>query len=163
MQKEIDLIKPKIDPKQKIMLTNAVSLAPIDFGRDEQAFEHSRSLADIIGLNIYTKVPIGSRFYLQPFPAYWRKIAKWQQSISEFKKEAWVAEAQAEPWEWKKLTVTEKLQYPSTSPDKAIQLVTELAQIGYGSVLLWGCEYWYWHKKQSSNVWWDAVTNLIQS
>ncbi len=162
LQKEINLVKPKIDPSQKIMLTNAISLIPIDFGHDERAFEDSCSLADTIGLNIYTKVPISSKFYLQPFPAYWRKVAKWQQRLSRLKKEAWVAEAQAEPWEWKKLTATEKLQFPSTSPDKAVQLVTELTQIGYSSVLLWGCEYWYWHKKQNSNVWLDAITNLMR-
>ncbi len=166
LQKEIDIVRPKINSQQKIMLTNAVSLLPIDTGdtgHDERVFEDSVTLADAVGINVYAKEPLGPEFYLQPSPAYWRKVAKWRQRLDDLKKEAWVAEAQAEPWEWNKLIITEKLEYPSTSPDAATALATKLAQLGYKSVLLWGCEYWYWHKKQGSNTWWNAVTKLIES
>jgi hypothetical protein len=42
-------------------------------------------------------------------------------------------------------------------------LVTTLTNMGYSNVLLWGCEYWYWHKKNRRNLWWWTVQRLIES
>ncbi len=160
--REVAAVRSLAIDEQAVMLTNSVSMLPIDAGHDRVAFESSLAMADVVGLNVYTKVPLGPRVYLQPLPLYWCKLSSWRQKAAEQGKALWIAEAQAEPWEWNRLTATERLEYPSTSPTAAVALVTELAQRGFESVLLWGCEYWYWHRKQGSDTWWQAVTRLVK-
>lgn len=54
-------------PTKKILLTNAINLEPIDiFGRYSSAFNKSLSLADAIGINVYTNVPINKTHYAHP-------------------------------------------------------------------------------------------------
>jgi hypothetical protein len=39
-------------------------------------------------------------------------------------------------------------------------LVDRLARSEYSTVLLWGCEYWYWQKTQGRNLWWWTVKQM---
>ncbi|NDJ17367.1 hypothetical protein [Myxacorys almedinensis] len=42
-------------------------------------------------------------------------------------------------------------------------LVKLLNSFGYNTVLLWGCEYWYWHQKNGRSHRWQAVQHLIEA
>jgi len=163
VRREVELTRELSLPGQKILLSNAISLLPADLGQDDRAFRKSLTLADAVGINVYTKVPAGPKFYFQPLPVYWRKLAEWRRKLEEAGKEPWIAEAQAEPWEHSRLVATEETEYPSSSPKRATDLAVTLAQIGYDTVLLWGCEYWYWHKKNGRHEWWKAIQQLIGS
>ena len=83
VEKEAELARALLSREKKVLLTTAISLLPIDLGRDDQAFEDSLALADAIGINVYTKVPAGPILCLEPLPVYWRKLAKWQCEIEE--------------------------------------------------------------------------------
>jgi len=78
-------------------------------------------------------------------------------------REAWVAGAQAEPWEPNQLVAMGAVDYPSTSPLQAETLVTTLTAIGYSTIMLWGCEYWYWHKVNGRNLWWWTIQQLVDA
>ena len=78
-------------------------------------------------------------------------------------KEAWITEAQAEPWEYKTLAATARSAYPSSSPQSAADAAITLAQLEYSPVLLWGCEYWYWQKMNERNHWWTAMEQFTQT
>lgn len=161
IQQEIDLVKRISGSNNKILLTNSVSMLP--FGNDDKnAVTASLPLADAIGLNVYTKVPLNESLYMEAYPFFWKKLAEWQAEIVGNGKEAWVAEAQAEPWEWHKLVATDKSNYPSTSPEAATELVLRLGNLGYDTILLWGCEYWYWQMKHGNLEWLQAIEKLIQ-
>jgi Beta-galactosidase len=170
VEKEVELVRSLARSHQKILLTTGIHL-PNPQIEDDQAFHASRKLADAVGINVYTKVPDGKQSYLEPTQAYWRKLQMWQRVLESDRKESWIAEAQAEPWEPNELVPVRRLNYPSSSPTQASKLVHSVAAMGYGAVMLWGCEYWYWHQKKgraASQVpqgshWWDAIQNLVNS
>lgn len=161
VEREVALLRSLMLPGQKLLLTTALTLPAAQDAADDRAFATSLRLADAVGVNVYTRVPIGhSAFYLEPQPAFWAKLQSWQQALLAADREAWIAEAQAEPWEPNQLVAMQKLDYPSASPLRAENLVTTLGGMGYGTVLLWGCEYWLWQKHQGRNLWWWTVKRL---
>lgn len=162
IQKEVKLTRDLALAGQKILLTNAINLPSPDLEHDDRALKGSLTLGDAVGVNVYTKVPISADYYLQPEPSYWQKLQEWQQQLKEAGKEYWVAEAQAEPWEFQKLVAMDKSEYPSTSPQQATDLVFQLSKFGYETVMLWGCEYWYWHKKNGNDQWWAAIQGIVE-
>jgi Beta-galactosidase len=162
VQQEVELVRSLARSQQKILLTAGIHL-PNPQPADDQAFDASRKLADAVGINVYTKVPDGKQSYLEPTKAYWRKLQIWQQVLQDDRKESWIAEAQAEPWEPNELVPVRKINYPSSSPVQASELVRSVAALGYGTGMLWGCEYWYWSQKKGRSHWWDAMQNLAHS
>lgn len=162
VQQEVELVRSLARSHQKILLTAGIHL-PTPQPEDDRAFHASRKLADAVGINVYTKVPDGKQSYLEPTEAYWRKLQIWQQVLTDDRKESWIAEAQAEPWEPHELVPVRKLSYPSSSPEQASELARSVAALGYGTALLWGCEYWDWNQKKGRSHWWDAKQNLARS
>lgn len=162
VQQEVELVRKLARSQQKILLTAGIHL-PNPQPADDQAFHASRKLADAVGINVYTKVPDGRQSYLEPTRAYWRKLQIWQHVLAGDRKQSWIAEAQAEPWEPNELVPISKINYPSSSPSQANQLVRSVAALRYSVVMLWGCEYWYWHQKQGRSQWWTAMQNLVTS
>ncbi len=163
VQREIGLVRSRKLADQKILLTNAIHLPTPKLVEDEPAFQNSLRLADAVGINVYTKVPTGfSGAYFEPTPEFWRTLQDWQGTMRSADREAWIAEAQAEPWEPQQLVATQKLNYPSASPRQMRNLTHQLRDAGYGTILLWGCEYWYWQKQQRQNLWWWQVQQLVE-
>lgn len=164
VRQEVGLTRSLAIADQKVLLTNAITLPAAQLDEDDHAFAESLTQADAVGINVYTKVPAGtSRFYLQPMPPYWRKLQQWQAQLKEQGRESWIAEAQAEPWEPNQLVAMNRVNYPSSSPKQAINLVQFLSDLGFDTVMLWGCEYWYWHKKNGRSDWWSAMEQLIRA
>jgi hypothetical protein len=164
VRREIELVRSRAFAAQKILLTNSVTLPAAQFAADDRAFRESLSLADGVGINVYSKVPVGnSSFYLQPFAPYWKKLKAWQKALIKNGKEDWIAEAQAEPWEPNELVAMNKAEYPSSSPKQTEILVTSLTDYGYSTVMLWGCEYWYWQKQTGRDAWWSSIQQLVET
>ncbi|MBD1866328.1 beta-galactosidase [Oculatella sp. FACHB-28] len=164
VRQEVELARTLALPRQKLLLTNAITLPDAGSNEDDRAFQESLSLADAVGINVYTQVPDGNlSSYLQPSPAYWYKLNAWQQQLSTSGKEAWVSEAQAEPWEPNHLVALDAVQYPSSSPQQTSGLVNLLVDLGYRTILLWGCEYWYWHQQNGRDRWWNTIEQLSKA
>jgi hypothetical protein len=164
VQREINLVRSRKLPTQKILLTNAIHLPTPKLAEDQPAFQESLRLADAVGINVYTKVPTGHPGqYLEPTPQFWQTLQDWQGALRSADREAWIAEAQAEPWEAQQLVAMQKLNYPSASPLQLRNLVYQLQAVGYDTILLWGCEYWYWQKQQKQNLWWWQVKQLAEA
>jgi hypothetical protein len=162
VRREAELVRSLARPHQKLLMTTAISLPAADLAEDDRAFQESLQMADSIGINVYTKVPAGnSTFYLQPQPSYWQKLKEWQTSLINSNKEDWIAEAQAEPWEPNQLVAMAKAEYPSCTPKRTSNLVNSLTDLGYSTVMLWGCEYWYWQKKNDRNLWWWTMQQIV--
>lgn len=164
VKQEVELVRSLALPQHKILLTGSISLPLANVTEDEVAFQDCLSLADAVGINVYSKVPIGqSQYYLEPQPPFWQTLQTWQSQIVARGKAAWIAEAQAEPWEPNQLVALQGIYHPSCSPAQATALVQRLSTLGYGTILLWGCEYWYWHERQGRSFWWRAMRRLLQS
>lgn len=164
VQREVALARALALPGQRMVLTNGISLSPLDFSQDDaHALQESLSLADAVGINVYNKIGTVLGLYETPFPVFWRKLATWLKSLEQAGKEAWITEAQAEPWEYRSLVSTERSAYPSASPQGTSDLTMTLGQLDYSPVFLWGCEYWYWQKVNGHKTWWTSIEQLIQS
>ena len=161
VRRETELVRALALPHQKLLMTTAISLPLADLAEDDRALQESMQMADAVGINVYTKVPAGdSPAYLQPQPPYWQKLKEWQTSLTQSNKEDWIAEAQAEPWEPNQLVAMAKAEYPSCTPKRTSNLVNSLTDLGYGTVMLWGCEYWYW-QKNDRNLWWWTMQQIV--
>ncbi|WP_348245129.1 beta-galactosidase [Leptolyngbya sp. DQ-M1] len=161
VRQEVELVRSLALPRQKVMLSNAIDL-PTYIEEDEKAFQVSLALADAIGINVYTRVPDGDDGYLEPHESYWEKLKDWQEAMKRNRKEAWIAEAQAEPWEPNQLVAMNDIHYPSASPERMAELISVVKNFGYSTVMLWGCEYWYWHQRNGRSHWWQAIQNLVE-
>ncbi len=164
VRREVELVRSWARPEQKMLLTGSITLPAAQDQADQTALKLSMPLVDAFGLNVYTKVPLANTFfYLEPLPPFWRTLRQWQTNLVTHGKEAWVAEAQAEPWEPNQLVAMGKPDYPSANPRRTAELVTTLAEAGYSTILLWGCEYWYWHHQHGRHQWWRAIQQLTQA
>lgn len=164
VSQEVALVRSRLWETQKILLTNAIHLPSPNLDEDEPAFRSSLMNADAVGFNVYTKVPAGnSGAYLEPTVDFWNQLQQWQLQLSSSDREAWIAEAQAEPWEPQKLVALDRANYPSATPQRLRSLVQTLASLNYNTVLLWGCEYWWWHYRNNRNLWWWTVQKLIEA
>lgn len=164
VRQEVQLVRQIARTDQPILLTGSIMLPFANDQRDEAAFQTCLETADVVGLNVYSKVPIGqTRFYVEPQPQFWQTLHRWQLQLQQNQKAAWIAEAQAEPWEPNQLVATRGIHHPSSSPAQAIALIQQLVELNYETILLWGCEYWYWHWQQGRDDWWKAMQTLIQS
>lgn len=163
LRQEVELVRSLARPEQKVLITTAINLPDPLIEEDNRAFQTSLKLADAIGINVYTKVPDGENSYLEPTSAYWQMLKTWRQALANHHKEAWISELQAEPWEPNQLVAIKQVDYPSASPQQVTSLVETLQNIGYATVMLWGCEYWYWHQQQGRNHWWQGIQQLIET
>jgi hypothetical protein len=164
VQREVALVRSLTLPDQKVLLTNALSLPAAADAGEERDFRKSLMLADAVGMNVYTKVPVGhASSYLEPQETYWTKLQHWQSTLVSNGKEDWIAEVQAEPWEPHELVATRKVDYLSATPKRVEYIVTVLAELGYSRLLLWGCEYWYWNKINGRNLWWWTAQKLLEA
>jgi hypothetical protein len=117
---------------------------------------------DVLGLDVYTA--IGYRFlghdHLSQADADWPdRLEVLRQTALSQGKQAWITEAQAEPWEATPDTYTNPR---STSPAAIRTLFLNLKDAGFGTILLWGSEYWLWRAEQGDGRWVDAVQRILR-
>lgn len=163
IRQEVELIR-QLTPDHKLLLTGSIALPFADAPEDETALQACIAMADAVGINVYSKVPLEqTAYYLEPQPAFWQTLQRWQTQIQQQGKETWIAEAQAEPWEPHQLVATKGIFHPSSSPQQTVDLVQQLVDLDYQNILLWGCEYWYWHQQQGRSFWWDRMQQMLQA
>lgn len=164
VRQEVELVRSGIAAHQKLVLTGSITLPVAQEATDTAALHENIQLADAVGVNVYTKVPIDNTFfYLEPLPPFWQTLRRWQTALTQNNTEAWVAEAQAEPWEANQLVAMGKPTYPSATPKRTTNLVAALADVGFSTILLWGCEYWYWQKLNQRDQWWRTMQQLVRA
>src|ERR1700694_5284648 len=106
---------------------------------------------DILGLDVYTA--IGYRFLghdnISRADGDWPdRLAKVRDLIRRQGKQAWITEAQAEPWE---SGANSDADPKSTSPQAMRSLFANLKDAGFSTVLFWGSEYWLWRAERGDS------------
>src|SRR2546421_4351459 len=117
---------------------------------------------DVLGLDVYTA--IGYQFlgqdHLSRADADWPdRLARVRDLAKRQGKQAWITEAQAEPWESTEDTYTDP---KSTSPAAIRSVFENLKDAGYGTVLFWGSEYWLWRADNGDPHWIDAIKAILR-
>ena len=117
---------------------------------------------DVLGLDVYTA--IGYQFlgqdHLSRADGDWPdRLARVRELAKRQGKQAWITEAQAEPWESAQETYTDP---KSTNPVAIRSIFENLKDAGYGTVLFWGSEYWLWRADNGDPRWIDAIKAILR-
>jgi hypothetical protein len=135
----------------------------LGFGGDTAVKDSLGLLAhgDVMGLDVYTA--IGYRFlgvdHLSRADSDWPdRLEKLRQTAQRRGRQAWITEAQAEPWEASPDTYSDPR---STSPAQIRSLFQDLKEAGFNTILLWGSEYWLWRSGQGDQRWIDTVQRIL--
>lgn len=114
--------------------------------------------ADIIGLDIYFKVP-------GIFGKHWGPLGgvkPIKYLIKNIKKPVWITELQAEPWE-KNEIVTKNPNPKSISPDLIKTNFNKTLELKPEIVFFWGYEYWIYRSREGDNSYLKTIADIIQS
>src|ERR1700704_587740 len=117
---------------------------------------------DVLGLDVYTA--IGYRFLghdnVSRADGDWPdRLAKVRDLVRRQGKQAWITEAQAEPWE---TGANSDADPKSTSPQAIRSLFANLKDAGFGTILFWGSEYWLWQADRGDSRWIDTVKAILR-
>lgn len=117
---------------------------------------------DILGEDVYTA--IGFQFLGQNHMSHadgdWPdRLAHVRDLARQQGKQAWITEAQAEPWEADPTTYTNPR---STSPEAIRNIFANLKDAGYSTVLFWGSEYWLWRADHGDARWVDTIKGILR-
>jgi len=150
LSSEVNLVR-QLDPARKILINL--------WGN--QLFQHKNftaatDLADIVGLNLYPKVPnrAGNR-YSGPKDST-VKIQHLCQQIKLKGKDVWITEIQSEPWETDLKLVNEAFP-PSFLPQDLSSNLNYAKSLDPDLILLWGFEWWYSQKAIGRHDYWDQA------
>jgi hypothetical protein len=118
---------------------------------------------DVLGLDVYTA--IGYQFLGQDHMSHadldWPdRLARVRDLAKQQGKQAWITEAQAEPWESSSNTPTDP---KSTSPQAIRSIFANLKDAGFTTVLFWGSEYWLWREDYGDSRWTDTVKTILRN
>jgi hypothetical protein len=118
---------------------------------------------DVLGLDVYTA--IGYQFLGQDHMS--RADGDWPDRLAKVRdlaqrqgKQAWITEAQAEPWE---SDSNSNADPKSTSPQAIRSLFANLKDAGFSTVLFWGSEYWLWRADQGDSRWIDTIKAILHA
>jgi hypothetical protein len=118
---------------------------------------------DVLGLDVYTA--IGYQFlgndHMSRADGDWPdRLAKVHDLARSQGKQAWITEAQAEPWESDSNSYADP---KSTSPQAIRSLFANLKDAGFSTVLFWGSEYWLWRADQGDSRWIDTIKAILHA
>jgi hypothetical protein len=112
---------------------------------------------DILGLDVYRAIGRGTREHSWVERADVQQLSllsKWRRLAHAQRKQAWITEAQAEPWEPSGGSIA---QPQTVGPGDGPRLMRDLQAIGFRTILYWGCEYWLWRAKEGDRRWVDEI------
>jgi hypothetical protein len=117
---------------------------------------------DVLGLDVYTA--IGYQFLGQDHMS--RADSDWPDRLARVRdlarqqgKQAWITEAQAEPWD----SAPNNYADPkSTSPTAIRSVFANLKDAGFTTVLFWGSEYWLWREDHGDSRWTDTIKTILR-
>jgi hypothetical protein len=116
---------------------------------------------DVLGLDVYTA--IGYQFlgrdHMSNADSDWPdRLARVRDVAHKQGKQAWITEAQAEPWESSDLTYANPR---STSPQAIRGIFENLKDAGFTTVLFWGSEYWLWRADHGDTRWIETIKKIL--
>jgi hypothetical protein len=117
---------------------------------------------DVLGLDVYTA--IGYQFlgrdHMSRADADWPdRLARVRDLAKRQGKQAWITEAQAEPWE---STPNGNTSPKSTSPQAIRSIFANLKDAGFTTVLFWGSEYWLWRQDHGDPRWTETIKAILR-
>ena len=157
LQNEIDHIK-QCDPLKKIMVT---------FWANDLIKRHAYTSplhqVDIVGLDLYAKVPHQNRWGGRSFCGITGDIQTLQKYALRFGTTLCITELQAEPWESGIIRPNPIDPLKGYTPTDIETHYNHCVKLVPSFVLLWGMEWWYAAARVGNTAWIERVRALIQT
>jgi len=172
LAEEIALVK-RLDPASRpVILTaatypNTVLFFLARFQLGGNPIVDNLALCDILGINVY---PVVGQMFWRFKIYFWSSpeertdyFSRLMRLARRAKKDIWIMELQAEPWEPGLLVHKTREQPPTGLPENVRKSFEELRTIGYHAIFLWGAEYWYYRSlHHEDRRWWQMVSELVK-
>lgn len=116
---------------------------------------------DVLGLDVYVRIGfrlLGLEGVASATSGWADQAARWRARAEAEGRQAWITEAQAEPWE---ATPATNLRPRSFSPSDLTLIADRLRLGGFHTILLWGSEYWLARAAAGDPRWVEAVRSLV--
>ena len=110
---------------------------------------------DVLGGDVYTGVGVSRAADCWPVRA-----ATWLSLATSARRQVWITELQAEPWESTPATLDKPI---STSPTRITAEFAGLRRLGYREIILWGSEYWLLRSRQGDERWLQTVAAMLRN
>lgn len=159
MQTEVETVRA-LDPKRKVL---------VSFWANETTkrgvYREAIRQGDCIGLDIYPRVP--TSFPKNIIAPYSGPLDSWEthqticRQIVQQKKEVWITEIQAEPWE-PGVLVADAGVAPSFPPERFRNHLKLASSLNPSVVLFWGYEYWYTQKLCGNLSYWNTARSALK-
>ncbi len=166
LSEEIGLVR-SLDRTRQVVVSMFVDTSPLGLvppfrGQLEDEARRLLGVADVIGLDVYPVRPIANKhFQLSlrwPVWVWEQRLRDIQQIARASKKQAWISEAQAEPWLPAKLVTMGSSPAQNAAPSLTTSTVDRLRSDGFNTILLWGVEYWYMRSERYQDAnWWSGM------
>jgi hypothetical protein len=161
LHEEVALVR-SLDSRPVVVSTfvpaDPLSQLPGPWGRLRERSRAILAEADVLGLDIYPARGVRSHgldlIFTWPRWAWEPVVADLQRLARAKGKEAWIMEAQAEPWEPGRLVYTDRPRSRSAQPETAARTFAQLRAAGFPTVLLWGVEYWQMRQQRHDDRGW---------
>ncbi len=159
MQTEVEMVR-SLDPKRKVL---------VSFWANETTkrgvYKEAIRQGDCIGLDIYPRVPTSfPKNIITPYSGpldSWKKHQAICKQIQSLKKEVWITEIQAEPWE-PGVLVADTGPTPSFPPERFQNHLTLASSLNPSVILFWGYEYWYTQKLCGNLSYWNTARSALK-
>jgi hypothetical protein len=160
LSEEMALIR-RLDPRPRIISAFFHFAELLDLLSQPWPWRHASAdilpllgSGDILGVDVYPIAPVT----LGIFRWQSRASADWPAKLGQLREaahsagvEAWVVEAQAEPW-----------QPARFEPDDVLRLVDGITEAGFTTLLLWGCEYWLKRHNEGDSRWLNRAEKILR-
>ena len=155
LEREVLTVR-KLDPGRKILI-NVWGNALVR----RKVYGEVAILADIVGLDIYMKVPTIRFGMLKRYsgPPSVDKLKSITEDLKSLGKGVIVTELQAEPWELEETIMSDK-EFESFRPSDFDRNINYIRQIEPELILLWGFEYWLVKKENGDDSYVKEVEAL---
>jgi hypothetical protein len=160
LARELEVVR-RLDPERPLLLTAfghvnwVVDLLSTPWGQGPARLLSLLPAGGTLGLDAYIRV----EQRLGPLQWIWRadgawtsEAARWRWEAQRIGRQAWVTEAQAEPWGPR-----------SFEPADIATVVQGVREAGHDRVLLWGAEHWMSRAAIGDRSWLEAVAALPRS
>ena len=117
---------------------------------------------DVLGLDVYTAIGyqfLGSAHMSHADGDWPDRLARVRDLARKQGKQAWITEAQAEPWESLNVNYVDP---KSTSPQAIRGIFENLRDAGFTTVLFWGSEYWLWRADHGDARWIETIKTILR-
>jgi Beta-galactosidase len=168
---EIALVRAVDFSKRPVVVNMFVETQPVVLVPAERSAILARarqlaSVADIVGMDVYPSRTIDARgrAITVGWPSWiWAGLlGELRDVAAQQGKDAWIVEAQAEPWVIAGKTPPTVWPGTSVAPASVSEMLNTFQGAGYRTILLWGVEHWEAKRQlEHDSSWWIGVTALF--